>query len=120
MTTLYKKRNYVAHYSILAEALNHRLRLRKIHRGLQFQQKLWLRPYIEINTQMREQSKNKFEEMIFKLMNNAIYGKCMQKRQKEKDVKAITKWGGRFGMEGYLFFEDFLEFCRIPETEFRL
>ena len=36
---------------------------------------------------------------VFQVDNNAIYGKCMQNRRKEKDVKAITKWGGRFGME---------------------
>ena len=32
-------------------------------------------------------------------MNNAIYGKCMQNRPKEKDLKAINTWGGQFEME---------------------
>ena len=76
-TTLYEKRNNVAHYTILAQALDHGLSLRKIHRALQFQQKPWLRPYIEMNTRMRAQSENNLKEMFFKLMNNAIYRKYM-------------------------------------------
>ena len=88
MTTLYGKKKYVAHYTMLAQALDHGLELRKIHRVLEFKRKPWFRPYIEMNTKMREQSKNKFEENFYKLMNNSIYGKCLQEKRKEKDVKA--------------------------------
>ena len=84
---------------MLAQALDHGLELRKIYRVLEFKQKYWLRPYTKINTKMREQSKNKFEENFYKLMNNSIYGKCLQDKRKEKDVKAITKWKGRYGLE---------------------
>ena len=74
---------------------------------------------------MREQSKNKLEEIFFKLMYNAIYGKCMQNRRKKKDVKAITKWGGRFGMKagaahsnfhGSLILSEVLVLVRINHT----
>ena len=32
-------------------------------------------------------------------MNNSIFGKTMQGRRKEKGVKAITHWGGCYGLK---------------------
>ena len=65
MTTMYDKRNYLFHLSALAQAVDHGLELRKIHRALQFNQKPRLRTYIELNTRMKEKATNKFKVMFF-------------------------------------------------------
>ena len=47
---LFNKKNYVVHINALKQALNHRLKLKKIHRVIEFNQKEWLKPYIDMNT----------------------------------------------------------------------
>ena len=41
---LFNKKKYVAHINALKQALNHRLKLKKIHRIIEFDQKEWLKP----------------------------------------------------------------------------
>ena len=67
-------KNYVVHIKALKPALNHGLILKKVHRVIQFNQKAWLKPYIDMNTKLRTEAKNDFEKDFFKLMNNAIFG----------------------------------------------
>ena len=57
------KENYVVHISALKQALNHGLRLTKVHRIIQFNQKAWLKPYIDMNTKKRKEAKNEFEKI---------------------------------------------------------
>ena len=48
------KKKYVIHIRALKQALNHGLRLKKIHRIIQFKQKAWLKVYISMNTKLRK------------------------------------------------------------------
>ena len=47
---------------------------------IKFNQKAWLKPYIDMNTKLKQKAKNNFEEKSFKLMNNVVeelsWGKC--------------------------------------------
>ena len=52
------KEKYVMHIRVLKQALNHWLVLRKVHRIIQFNQELWLKPYIDMNTKIRKEPKN--------------------------------------------------------------
>ena len=49
-----------------------------IHRVLQFQQFKWLASYIQLNTDLRTATKDPFKQDYYKLMNNSMYGKCLQ------------------------------------------
>ena len=75
---LYNKKKYVVHINSLKQALNHRLKLKKIHRIIEFNQEAWLQPYIDMNTELRKLVRNDFEKDLFKLMNNSVFGKTME------------------------------------------
>ena len=51
---LYDKKGYVVHIRSLKHALNHELILKKVHRVIQFNQEAWLKPYIDMNTELRK------------------------------------------------------------------
>ena len=75
VTNLHDKTEYVIHITNLKQALNHGLSLKKVHRVIKFNQKAWLKPYIDMNTKLRQKSKNNFEKDVFKLMNNTVLNK---------------------------------------------
>ena len=87
---VHDKKNYVVHIKALKQALNHGLILKKVHRVIQFNQKAWLKPYIDMNTKLRTEAKNDFEKDFFKLMNNAVFRKTMENVRKHRDIKLVT------------------------------
>ena len=65
----------------LKEALRHGLVFKKF---INFNQKTWPKPYIDMNTKVREKAKYNFVKDFFKFMNNAIFGKSMEDVTKQK------------------------------------
>ena len=64
--------------------------MKKFHRLIKFNQKAWLKPYIDINTTLREKAETNFEEHFLKLMDNAVFGIIMENMRKRKYIKTVT------------------------------
>ena len=80
----------VVHIKSLKQALNHGLKLKKIHRIIEFNQKAWLKPYIDMNMELRKLAKDDYEKDLFKLMDNAVFGKTMENIRTHRDIKLVT------------------------------
>ena len=59
------RKKYVIHIKVLKQALNHGLVFKKVNRIIQFNQNNWLKPYINMNTELRKKAKNDFEKEFF-------------------------------------------------------
>lgn len=92
IANLYNKENYVIHYVHLKECLKNGLILKNTHRILSFRQESFLKKYIELNTNFRQNAKTAFEKDFFKLLNNSIFGKTIENKRKQANVKLISKW----------------------------
>ena len=51
-----EKEKYVVQIRAFKQALNHGLKLKKVHRVIQFNQRAWLKPHINMNTKLRKEN----------------------------------------------------------------
>ena len=86
---LTNKRNYTLSLRNLQLCISQGLQLVTIHRVLAADQSPFLKPYIDFNSRKRLESKTKFSSDLFKLCNNAIYGKCIEDIRKRTNVVAV-------------------------------
>ena len=60
--------------------------LKRVHNVIQFNQKAWLKPYIDMDTKLKTEAKNYF----FNLISKAVFGKILENIRKQKDIKLVT------------------------------
>lgn len=82
--------NYVTHYRNLKLYLSLGLKLVRVHKVLRFNQSPWLKEYIDFNTKKRIEAKNDFERDLYKLLNNAMFGKTMENLRNRKNVRLVN------------------------------
>ena len=82
---LHDKTEYVINIRNLKQALNNGLVFKKVYRVIKFNQNPWLKPYNDMNTDLRKKAKNSFfQEDFFKLMNNAVFRKTLENVKKQR------------------------------------
>ena len=57
-----------------------------MHRATQFNQKAWLKPYIDMNSKLK---------IFFQLINNAVFAKTIENVIKNRGIMPITTDGRR-------------------------
>ena len=48
-----------------------------------------MKPYIDFNTQKRNETTNEADKILFKLLNNAVYGKTIENMTKRTKIRII-------------------------------
>ena len=117
------KEKMVLHGKNLQLYLSLGMKLKKIRRGLKFQEKDFMKCYIDKNTSLRSQAKNDFEKELFKLMNNSVFGKTMENVRKRvkielvKDEKKAAKLVNKPNFEELKIFDEFLIAVKMRKTK---
>ena len=66
----------------MKQELNDELVLKKVHKVIKFIENTWLKPYIDMNTDLRKKEKNDFEKDFFKVDEYISFWKSCGKCEK--------------------------------------
>ena len=83
------KKKYVVHIRALKQALEYGFPLEEVHRVINFNQKACLKPFINLNIELRKNANNESDKDFFKLMNNSVFGKTTGNVQNYRNIKLL-------------------------------
>lgn len=80
--TLEPKSHYKVYYRNLKLYLQQGMKLTAVYQVMRFRQVAWMKTFIMHNVQKRAVCQNDFEKDLYKLQNNAVFGKTMENVRK--------------------------------------
>ena len=92
--TLNIKDHYFIYYKTLHLYQELGMKITKIYSGYRFKEKAFMRNYVMFNTKNRniaKEEKNELEIVLFKLMNNSVYGKTMENELNYSDSVIVNE-----------------------------
>ena len=102
LANLYDKKD-VKQIINLNQALNHWL----VHGVIKFDQEVCLKPYIDIDTDVKKNVNHDFEKYFFKLMNNTVFSKTVDNVRKKREIEisheGIIKFHNQTTIQQHLF-----------------
>ena len=60
-----------------------------MHRVIEFNQSRWMKPYVDLNTELRKKATDDFEKDFYNIMNNSVYGNTMVNILNRKDIELV-------------------------------
>ena len=84
------KKEYVCHINNLKQYSKLGVVVTKIHKALKFEERPWMKSYIDLNTDFRTKATNDADSNMFKLLNNAVFGKTMENLFDRSDVRLVN------------------------------
>jgi len=99
------------------------LKITKIYRGIRFNERPWLKQYINLNTELRTKETNDFKKVFFKLMNNSVFGKTMENIENHVDIrlvcddKEVIKLSAKTNYDTFTIFDENLIAVHIKRTK---
>ena len=90
ISSLTEKTRYVIHEMNLKQAVDAGLILTKIHRLVEYNQRPWMKDFLNFNINERKESKNEFEKGFFKIMCNATFGRTLMNLRKRQNISLIN------------------------------
>ena len=64
--------------------------LKRVHEGITYTEKAFMKDFIDICTEARKNAKNDFEKDIFKLGPNSCFGKTLENLRNRTDVEIFN------------------------------
>jgi hypothetical protein len=81
--------HYVLHSQALKFYLNNGMQLIRVHRVIMFKQSAWMKPYVDLCSDLRAKATNEFEKDFFKIMVVSVYGKTVENQSKRTDIRIV-------------------------------
>jgi hypothetical protein len=112
--TLSNKTRYVEHYMNLKLYIEQGMKITKIHKVLRWRQSPWLQKYIAFNTLKRTNANTDFEKDLYKLMNNAVFGKTMENVRNR--IRFVTCYNDDKKVNKYKTKNTFKDICEFNDN----
>ena len=104
MANLHDKSKYVIHIRNLKQVSNNGFVLKKVHRVIPFNQSAWLKPYIEVNTDLRKKAKKVIVKKSFLSWWIRKFLEKLRKMWENTDIWVLV-WL-KYGEKSKLFYMD--------------